>query len=126
MATASPLVYADWIIPRLPSADMDVTVREYAPNDYQACRRLWVELTEHHRKIYGDRTIGGDDPGSGFDDYPEIPARVSSWVAVIDGDVVRLTGLFYHRMSGEVETLAVTDAHRQQAVGPSLVERVGT
>jgi len=105
---------------------MDVTVRQYAQNDYQACRRLWVELTEHHRTIYGDQTIGGDDPGSGFDDYLEIPERVSSWVAVIDDEVVGLTGLFDHGTSGEVEPVVVTDARRQQGVGRSLIERVVT
>jgi hypothetical protein len=28
-----------------------------------------VELTDHHRWIYHDPSIGGDDPGTGFDDY---------------------------------------------------------
>ena len=105
---------------------MDVTVREYVPDDYQACRRLWAELTEHHRKIYGDQTIGGDDPGAGFDHYLEIPARVGSWVAVIDGDVIGLTGLLDHGTSGEVEPVVVTDARRQQGIGRSLIERVVT
>lgn len=105
---------------------MDVTVREYAPHDYQACRRLWVELTAHHRKIYCDETIGGDDPGSDFDAYLEIPERAGSWVAVIEGNVVGLTGLFDHGTSGEVEPVVVTDARRRQGIGRLLVERVIT
>jgi len=44
-----------------------------------------VELTDHHRWIYHDRSIGGDDPGTGFDDYlatissssPVAPASVA-------------------------------------------------
>ena len=60
------------------SAEMTVLVREYASGDYQVWRRLWAELTEHHRQIYRDPTIGGDDPGSGFDDFLEIPERVTS------------------------------------------------
>lgn len=103
---------------------MDVSVREYAPGDYHACRDLWAELTDHHRRLYGDPSIGGDDPGSGFDEYLEIPQRVKSWVAVIDGDVVGLTGLFDHGASGEVEPVVVTNARRGQGVGRTLIERV--
>ena len=29
----------------------DVGVRDYTPADYSACRMLWAELTEHHRRI---------------------------------------------------------------------------
>ena len=46
----------------------NVGIREYASADYSACRMLWVELTEHHRRIYEDPSIGGDDPGGAFDD----------------------------------------------------------
>jgi GNAT superfamily N-acetyltransferase len=110
----------------LPSADMDASVREYDPGDYHACRRLWAELTEHHRQIYGDPTIGGDDPGSGFDDYLELPERLNSWVAEVEGDVVGLTGLLDHGTSGEVEPVVVTGARRQQGIGRALIERVMT
>lgn len=104
--------------------DMDVQVREYAPDDLHACRGLWAELTEHHREIYGDPTIGGDDPGSGFDDYLETPNRVTSWVAVIDGEVIGLTGLFDHGSSGEVEPVVVTGTRRHQGIGQALIEQV--
>lgn len=63
----------------------DVIVRDYASADYPACRMLWVELTEHHRRIYEDPSIGGDDPGGAFDDYLAVPERVASWVADLDG-----------------------------------------
>jgi GNAT superfamily N-acetyltransferase len=108
----------------LPSADMGVSVREYAPGDYHVCRGLWAELTDHHRQLYGDPSIGGDDPGSGFDEYLEIPQRVNSWVAVIDADVVGLTGLLDHGASGEVEPVVVTNARRRQGIGQTLIERV--
>ena len=42
-------------------ATPEVIVRDYADGDYGACRSLWAELTEYHRSIYGDPTIGGDD-----------------------------------------------------------------
>jgi hypothetical protein len=81
-----------------------------------AGRRLWAELTEYHRHIYGDPAIGGDDPGSGFDDYLEIPGRLGSWVAVIDGDVVGRTGLLDHGTSREVEPVVVEDARGSTSV----------
>src|ERR1700743_1851851 len=81
----------------------DVIVRDYASGDYDACRSLWAELTEYHRSIYGDPSIGGDDPGAGFDDSLAEPRRVGSWVAESHGRVIGLTGLFDQGTSGEVE-----------------------
>ena len=74
----------------------NVAVHDYSMSDYSACRSLWVELTEHHRQIYEDPTIGGEDPGVGFDDYLATPGRVSSWVAEAAGSAVGLTGLLDH------------------------------
>lgn len=101
-----------------------VTVREYSTDDYAACRGLWAELTEHHRRIYGDPSIGGDDPGMGFDDYVANPERVTSWVAEVDGRVMGLTGLLDHGDSGEVEPVVVTQPLRGSGVGRQLIQRV--
>ena len=102
----------------------DVLIREYRSGDYRAGRRLWVELTEHHRRIYGDPTIGGDDPGEGFDAYLALPQRADSWVAEVDGAVTGLTGLLDRRTSGEVEPVVVTEAIRGRGVGRLLLDRV--
>jgi hypothetical protein len=51
-------------------ATSEIIIRDYVESDYGACRSLWAELTEYHRVIYGDPSIGGDDPGAGFDDIP--------------------------------------------------------
>ena len=102
----------------------DLFVRDYASADYSACRMLWVELTEHHRRIYEDPAIGGDDPGDAFDEYLAMPERVASWVADLDGRVVGLTGLFDRETSGEVEPVVVTGRLRGRGVGRVLVERV--
>lgn len=99
----------------------DVGIRAYVPADYSACRMLWVELTEHHRRIYEDPSIGGDDPGGMFDDYLAIPERVASWVADLDGRVVGLTGLLDRGTSGEVEPVVVTDRLRSRGVGRLLI-----
>jgi GNAT superfamily N-acetyltransferase len=103
---------------------MSVAVREYTPKDYKACRDLWVELTQHHREIYGDPTIGGEDPGSGFDAYLEVPERVGSWVAATGDQVVGLTGLFDHGPSGEVEPVIVAASWRHHGIGRALIEWV--
>src|SRR5215469_12682314 len=101
-----------------------VIVRDYADSDYGACRSLWAELTEHHRRIYGDSTIGGDDPGAGFDGYLATSQRTGSWVAEVQGSVVGLTGLLDRGTSGEVEPVVVTDRLRSRGVGRLLIGRV--
>jgi GNAT superfamily N-acetyltransferase len=102
----------------------EVVVRAYRDKDYPSCRSLWKELTEHHRRIYGDPTIGGEDPGAGIDGYLATPERVGSWVAEVNGAVVGLTGLFEHGVSGELEPLVVTEALRGGGVGSTLIRRV--
>lgn len=105
-------------------ATPEVSVRAYAEGDYRACRSLWAELTEYHRGIYGDPSIGGDDPGAGFDEYLAIPQRLGSWVAEVHGSVVGLTGLLGRGTSGEVEPVVVTEAARGQGIGRMLISRV--
>jgi len=101
-----------------------VIVRDYAERDYGACRSLWAELTVYHRGIYGDPSIGGDDPGAGFDDYLATQQRVRSWVAESDSQVIGLTGLLDRGTSGEVEPVIVTEAARDQGIGRMLISRV--
>ena len=105
-------------------ATSEVIVRDWAEGDYGACRSLWAELTEYHRSIYGDPSIGGHDPGAGFDDYLATSQRVGSWVAESRGRVVGLTGLFGRGWSGEVEPVVVAEAARDQGIGRMLISRV--
>jgi GNAT superfamily N-acetyltransferase len=105
-------------------ATSEVIVRDYAEGDYGACRSLWAELTEYHRSIYGDSSIGGNDPGAGFDDYLATSQRAGSWVAESHGRVVGLTGLFDRGTSGEVEPVVVAEAARDQGIGRMLISRV--
>jgi GNAT superfamily N-acetyltransferase len=106
------------------AATPGVVVRDYAPADHAACRMLWAELTEHHRRIYEDPSIGGDDPGGGFEGYLAMPGRVASWVAELDGQVAGLTGLLDRGTSGEVEPVVVTGRLRGRGIGRLLIERV--
>ena len=102
----------------------EVIVRDYAEGDYRACRSLWAELTEYHRSIYGDPSIGGDDPGAGFDDYLATSQWTRSWVAVSHSGVVGLTGLLDWGTSAEVEPVVVAEAARDQGIGRMLISRV--
>jgi hypothetical protein len=55
-----------------------VQIREYLTRDLDACRALYSQLVEHHREIYADPAIGGDDPAAGFDEYYALPERVAT------------------------------------------------
>jgi len=101
-----------------------VSLRDYTGRDYDACRALWAELTAYHRRIYGDFAIGGDDPGSGFDDYLAEPRRVGSWVAEVHDSIIGLTGLINRGTSGEVEPVVVAETARGQGIGRMLIGRV--
>jgi GNAT superfamily N-acetyltransferase len=101
-----------------------VIVRDYSDGDYGACRSLWADLTEYHRSIYGDPSIGGDDPGAGIDEYLAEPRRVGSWVAESRGGVIGLTGLFDWGASGEAEPVVVAEPARNQGIGRMLISRV--
>lgn len=97
-------------------------VRPYEPADLEACRVLYAQLVEHHREIYDDPSIGGDDPGRGFDDYLAIPERVITWVAVDDDRVVGLTGLLWQDGESTVEPVIVARDRRRAGVGRTLLE----
>ena len=100
-----------------------VTIRPYAAADLAACRDLWAELTETHRQLYSDPSIGGSDPGRGFDRYLDetSPARV--WVADDQsGAVVGLAGLLVDGDKAELEPVVVSGPQRHGGVGSRLAE----
>ena len=100
------------------------TIRQYESGDLQACRDLWVELTIHHRRIYRVEEIGGEDPGSQFDEHLTAIGPGRLWVAEDEGRVVGLTGLIVDGTSGEVEPVIVAEGERGAGIGGSLVARV--
>jgi GNAT superfamily N-acetyltransferase len=102
---------------------LPVAVRPYQPADHAACRGLWAELTEHHRELYTDPTIGGEDPGAGLDAYLERSDLAGAWVAVVEDRVVGLAGLLVAGDRGEVEPVVVTARHRSQRIGRALLNR---
>ena len=95
-------------------------VREYEPRDRDACRALWAELTQRHRDIYEDNTIGGDDPAGWFDRYLEEQKPVRVWVAEVDGRVVGFVGALDRGKRYELEPIVVTAHARSRGVGAAL------
>ena len=97
-------------------------IREYQATDVDDCRRLYAQLVQHHRDIYDDATIGGDDPGAGFDEYLATPERVMTWVATEGKDIVGMTGLLWEDGESTIEPVVVDRQHRRSGVGHALIE----
>ena len=95
-----------------------VTIRRFEEQDTSACRALSAELTRWHRALYDDPSIGGDDPGSRFDELSG--ARL--WVAERKGTIVGFVGLFVSGRRAEIEPVVVSFDVRGQGIGRSLVE----
>ena len=102
----------------------DVSVRPYKPVDLEACRALWAELTQRHRDLYADPSIGGEAAGPHVDRHLARigPGRI--WVAECDGQVVRLAGLVAEGDEAEVEPIVGTCALRGKGIGPALLKHV--
>jgi GNAT superfamily N-acetyltransferase len=102
--------------------ELDLSIRPYDPSDLDACRSLWRELTERHREIYDDPTIGGSDPGIYFDSTYLARADLAGvWVAELDGQVVGLHGLLIDGDHGEIEPIVVTAERRSRGIGRRLL-----
>jgi N-acetylglutamate synthase-like GNAT family acetyltransferase len=103
---------------------MKPEIRKYEPSDFEACRLLWGELTQRHRDIYGDPTIGGDDPGQAFGPYLANECLHGPWVMEVDGEVVAFAGLIVGAEGAEVEPVVVSSLCRSRGIGTMLVEYV--
>jgi N-acetylglutamate synthase-like GNAT family acetyltransferase len=102
----------------------NIVIRAYTPADLEACRALWAELTEHHRQIYEDPTIGGEQPGLAFDAHLARVGPDRVWVAEVDSTIYGFVGLIVEGDEGEVEPIVVTAAHRGTGIGRMLLTRV--
>jgi N-acetylglutamate synthase-like GNAT family acetyltransferase len=99
------------------------TIREYRPGDLDGCRELWRHLTQRHRDIYDDPTIGGGDPGPYFDEHylaDDKPVKV--WVAELDGELVGLCGLLLADGEAQLEPIVVRDGLRGDGIGSELAQ----
>lgn len=103
---------------------MNFKIRKYRSSDIDACRCLWAELTQKHRDIYGDQTIGGQNPGNNFDYYINKANLNGPWVAIFDDQVIGLTGLLVDGEEADVEPAIVSKQYRNQGVGKAMVKHV--
>lgn len=106
---------------------MRCNVRPYEATDREACRALWRELTQTHRDLYDDQSIGGDrDLGDYFDEHLDKAGADNVWVAEADGSVVGFTSLLREPEAavGELEPIVVAADARGSGVGRALAQRV--
>ncbi|HEV2364937.1 MAG TPA: GNAT family N-acetyltransferase [Caulobacteraceae bacterium] len=100
---------------------MPFAIRTYLDSDLQACRGLWEELTERHRQIYEDPTIGGDHVGLYFDRHLARVGAENLFLAAEDGVVVGMTGLILGEDEAEVEPVVVSAPRRGRGIGSQLL-----
>jgi GNAT superfamily N-acetyltransferase len=100
-----------------------VSIRAYEPQDLEACRDLWRELTQRHRDIYDDQTIGGQDPGSYFDEHLAKATCLETWVGELDGKVVGFYSLIGSEGADELEIdpVVVRSDLRSRGIGRTLL-----
>lgn len=97
-------------------------IRNYQSKDIDSCRELWKELTEWHREIYQDPSIGGEHPENFFDKHLAEIGPDQIWVAVDDSRVVGLVGLITKGNEAEIEPVIVTSSYRGNGIGTQLLE----
>ncbi|MFX1598424.1 MAG: GNAT family N-acetyltransferase [Promethearchaeota archaeon] len=99
-------------------------VRKYRSGDRESCRDLWRELTEWHREIYQDPTIGGENPEDHFDEHLEEVGPHQIWVAVHNSQVIGLVGLIVEEKEGEIEPIIIKRGFRKKGIGRQLIEGI--
>lgn len=99
-------------------------IRKYQNEDRKQCRFLWRELTEWHREIYQDPTIGGKSPEDYFDEHLKEVGADQIWVAVHKSQVIGLVGLVIEEKEGEIEPIIIKRDFRKKGIGKQLIETV--
>jgi GNAT superfamily N-acetyltransferase len=102
----------------------ELAIRNYLPTDRDGCRGLWRELTDWHRQIYQDPSIGGAHPEDHFDKHLTKVRADNLWVAILGSQVVGLIGLIINEKEAEIEPLIVSQPYRHKGIGRRLVKTV--
>ncbi len=100
---------------------IEVQIRQYQDDDLESCRGLWVELAQRHRDIYGDQSIGGEEPWHHFDEHLSKVGNERVWVAELEGEIVGMVGIMRNH-DDEIEPLVVASEHRNKGIGSKLLE----
>jgi len=79
-------------------------------------------MTQRHRDIYDDPTIGGENPGLEFDSHLARVGPDLIWVAVSDDELVGFVSLIHEGEEAEIEPIVVTSKVRSAGFGHRLVE----
>jgi len=103
---------------------MNIHVREYQDQDFESCRGLWNELTQRHRDIYFDPSIGGADPGAAFEHYLKKPDLAGIWAIEHDLAVIGMAGLLIEADEAEIEPIVIRSEYRSRGLGAQLIERL--
>lgn len=99
----------------------NLSIRQYLASDVEHCRALWLELTEYHRAIYNNYTIGGESPEDYFDKHLVNLGNDKIWIAEINNEIVGLIGLIISNNDGEIDPVVVSSKHRGNGIGTALV-----
>ena len=102
----------------------DMHIREYNSSDLEPCRSLWAEMTQRHRDIYNDPSIGGDNPGLEFDKHLEQVGPERIWIALLNKEIVGLVSLIHEGEQAEIEPIVVSSKHRGKGIGQRLLNAV--
>ncbi len=101
----------------------NIKIRQYTSSDLEPCRALWAEMTQYHRDIYNDPSIGGDNPGLEFDKHLEKVGPERIWVSLFNEEIAGLVSLVpdMDNQQAEVEPLVVSAKHRGKGIGKRLL-----
>jgi GNAT superfamily N-acetyltransferase len=79
-------------------------------------------MTQRHRDIYDDPTIGGASPGLEFDKHLSLVGSERIWVATSGEEIVGLVSLIQDDQQAEVEPIVVSSQHRGRGIGQELLK----
>jgi GNAT superfamily N-acetyltransferase len=104
--------------------NMEVHIRSWLPADLEECRNMWALLTQTHRELYNDQTIGGDDPGRQFDSYLEDTGAENVFLLVGEYGIIGMSGIQISEEEAVLEPLFIKPEYRGMGYSRHLVDFV--